>query len=196
MLAGGRSQRMGTPKGLVEINGISLFEHQIRRFDQFGGKHIVIVLGHIQDEYHAKLNELIEKYNNIEIKIVNNPNPDRGQFSSIQEGVKHTNNFLDGVFILPIDTPLPDQNVFEAMMKSQNNQIDVITPSYAGKGGHPIWISYNIVEKIILSTDDNRLDHLIHSLPEDKILKVNLEYSNLVLNLNTPSDLITFQNQM
>ncbi|MBA4392008.1 MAG: hypothetical protein C0407_00480, partial [Desulfobacca sp.] len=55
LLAGGKSSRMGTPKGLLDYQGnLWLFE-QLSRFQAASGKRVVIVLGFHHDQYFEKI---------------------------------------------------------------------------------------------------------------------------------------------
>ena len=55
LLAGGRSSRMGTPKGLLDYQGHPWLVEQLRRFKAASGKRAIIVLGFHQAPYFEQI---------------------------------------------------------------------------------------------------------------------------------------------
>jgi molybdopterin-guanine dinucleotide biosynthesis protein A len=60
LLAGGRSSRMGTPKGLLDYHGHPWLVEQVKRFKAASGKQVIIVLGFHQDPYFEKIPWLVK----------------------------------------------------------------------------------------------------------------------------------------
>ena len=90
LLAGGRSSRMGRPKGLLDYRGHPWLLEQLRRFKAVSGKLAVVVLGYHHELYFEKIPWLKKAGHKpthqlgLKILAVVNPTPDYGQFSSIQ----------------------------------------------------------------------------------------------------------------
>ena len=67
-LLGGKGTRLKektkglTPKPLVEINGISILEHQIKHFISFGCKDFVWICHFMSDDFKNEKIRLLEKY--------------------------------------------------------------------------------------------------------------------------------------
>ncbi len=90
LLAGGRSSRMGQPKGLLNFRGRPWIIEQIHRLQDAGLTQIIVVLGHSADTYLSFLayQEEGESRNSPRLVTAINPNPEMGTFSSIQVGVQ------------------------------------------------------------------------------------------------------------
>jgi CTP:molybdopterin cytidylyltransferase MocA len=138
LLAGGRSSRMGTPKGLLDYQGHPWLLEQFRRFNAVSGRQVVIVLGFQHEQYVERIPWLEKAINQtlqqlgLLISVVINPTPDYGQFSSLQSAISflqdnHPNlaelktpnselvrlgDPIFGAFILPVDVPCPGKEVF------------------------------------------------------------------------------------
>lgn len=90
LLAGGKSSRMGTPKGLLDYRGTLWLLEQLGRYKAASGKRVVVVLGFYREQYFEKIPWLRTAEQGpthqlgLEISVVVNPNPEQGQFSSLK----------------------------------------------------------------------------------------------------------------
>src|SRR5438105_2577084 len=75
ILAAGASRRMGTPKALLDFHGESFVERLIRIVTRVADP-VIVAVGH-----HA---EAIQKQVQASVTWAVNPDPDRGQLSSLQ----------------------------------------------------------------------------------------------------------------
>lgn len=93
LLAGGRSSRMGRPKGLLDYQGQPWLIEQLRRFKAAAGKRAIVVLGFHQEPYFARIPWMEKAVDGtvrqlgLEISAVINPIPEYGQFSSLQSAI-------------------------------------------------------------------------------------------------------------
>jgi len=194
ILAAGFSQRMGFPKGLLDWKGMPLLKFQIESYAQMGGKTVLLVLGHYAQDYLMCLDlkanwEKPLKYKNITIHLIMNKNPILGPFSSIQLACNYGQFLSSGFFILPLDTPCPNQEVWKKLI--QKNNYMAVLPSFEQKKGHPVFIS-NKFSKILMSeknADMYRLDYQLKKLSSSQCKVVPVNDHQILLNLNTPEDL-------
>lgn len=184
LLAGGASTRMGAPKPLLKFKNTTWLEHQIESLKSLKPHALVVVLGYAADEILNKVSSKVLS-NNVQICI--NPNPERGQFSSIQCGIKAAvAQATDKViFILPIDVPAPKNEVWRALYEEAERS-DIVQPEYLGKGGHPIVLSSKMTQKILRADSSSRLDSLVKLEKNKKRLAV--EDAQVTMNLNTPEE--------
>jgi molybdenum cofactor cytidylyltransferase len=82
ILAAGRSSRMGQPKLLLPWGETSILGHLIGQWTLLGVKQIAVVCSPKDSGIKAELNRL----NFAERSLIENPEPERGMFSSIQCG--------------------------------------------------------------------------------------------------------------
>ena len=80
LLAAGESRRMGRPKQLLEWQGKALLLHVLENLINSSADEIILVLGHEAEQIRKRLPEF-------QIKIVINPNYERGMASSLRQGV-------------------------------------------------------------------------------------------------------------
>jgi CTP:molybdopterin cytidylyltransferase MocA len=178
LLAGGRSSRMGTPKGLLDYHGHPWLIEQLQRFKASYGKRVIIVLGYHQAPYFEQIPWLVKAVTEpvqqlgLEISVVINPAPEHGQFSSLQQAVAflHANETdfterpcpsqapnaersfigqkIPGAFILPIDVPCPGKEVFQELAEAFSPSIDAAIPQYQSKGGHPVLLGGDFLSRL------------------------------------------------
>jgi len=90
LLAGGKSERMGQPKGLLFNKEEYWLETQLKSIASSGGKEVYIALGFHTSTYCEALPWLTSAlqvpitYLNLNIRAIANPEPGRGSFSSLQ----------------------------------------------------------------------------------------------------------------
>jgi CTP:molybdopterin cytidylyltransferase MocA len=184
LLAGGKSSRMGTPKGLLTIKGMTWMRRQCGLFRAIGSGEIVIVLGYNAEDY---LNEL--SINPLNIQTVINSKPENGPFSSLQEGLRFCLNNGQttlGVFVLPIDVPCPEKGVWEGLLESCKSPVNACYPVFGDKGGHPVWISEELILKCLGYPPTDRLDFIVRSMPSERIRRVAVTDPQILLNVNDP----------
>src|SRR4051794_40096425 len=100
LLAGGKSERAGTPKGLRDFRGHAWLEEQLLRFRAAGGTRAIVVVGFSPERYEQMLEKL--EVPGVAIEVWRNPSPERGPFSSIQCGLLALAD-APGAFVQPID---------------------------------------------------------------------------------------------
>ena len=92
LLCGGKSSRMGEPKGLLAFAGESWLEKQLIQFATYGSR-AVVVLGYDADQYFQALpflkraEEMSLNWNGMQLSAVINIKPQFGPFSSIKAGL-------------------------------------------------------------------------------------------------------------
>jgi CTP:molybdopterin cytidylyltransferase MocA len=190
ILSAGRSSRAGVSsphKGLrlwPDEKGVPLFRVHFEKFLEAGGGSAVLVLGHRREEFDSALEQLrcADATSDV-LKVVINPDPDRGPFSSIQGGLSEgLKSNADWFWILPVDTAPND--AFEGITRAveMNLDIDAFVPEFEGRGGHPILISRGFAQVLCQSDAGHRLDHLL--MVSKKVKRVIMSDSRILSNLN------------
>jgi len=113
-----------------------------------------------------------------------NPKPDKGQFSSIQVGLKSLSN--SGAFLLPMDVPVPGKEVWFALETAMTEEVQACQPTFEGKGGHPVLVSEAYSRHLQSLGPSMRLDYLIRGLPPEAFRAVPVSDPGVIRNLNTP----------
>ncbi|MBX3359642.1 MAG: NTP transferase domain-containing protein [Phycisphaeraceae bacterium] len=108
-------------------------------------------------------------------------------FASVIAGVREAGRaergaFPSGVYVLPVDVPAPSARVFESLRAHE-----VGIPRYGSAHGHPVWLEWGFVERVLLPRADDagaRLDEIIRPFA----VEVSTDDASVVTNLNTPRD--------
>ncbi|HZU83780.1 MAG TPA: nucleotidyltransferase family protein [Polyangiaceae bacterium] len=179
LLAGGRSSRLGTPKGLVRVEGRPWIAHQLDAADR-AGLRVIAVLGFDHSRYAAELPELASR-----AVVVVNPLPERGPFSSLQCGLALVG--AGRAFVLPIDVPAPDAPVWRALRGALTEGFDAAVPVHDGHGGHPVLLSARMVERLLRLESASRLDV---ELRASAVARVAVADARVLMNLNSPEEWI------
>lgn len=183
LLAGGCSSRMGTPKGLLRIDGRRWIEHQLDVTEQVTSGRTIVVLGFEHERYKAEVEGLA-----VRATVVTNFAPERGSFSSLQLGLAVV-AANEPAFVLPIDVPAPTWPVWASLRAALHPQLDATVPEYEGQGGHPVLLSAQFVRGLSLLAADARLDF---ELRRAAVARVLVEDANVQRNLNSPEDWAEF----
>ena len=127
--------------------------------------------------------------------LVTNPKPERGQFSSIQVGLREVlNRGRDAAFLAPVDRPpvLPGTvNALRSTFLSSGPEVWAVVPEVTREGsavhGHPILIGREMMEQFLRApaTDNARGIEHVH---KSHILYVPVTDERVVANIDTPED--------
>ncbi len=178
ILAGGKSQRAETIKGLRLINDEYWIDIQICFFKKQGFKNIFVGLGYDNQEYISKSKELSS------YKHAINPKPQNGSFSTLQNTlIAALKSDWNHSLLIHIDHALPKATTIEKLL--ENNKYEVNKPNYNNKSGHPIVMSRAFCETLIQKSNSAQLNTEIQKLRLEQILWVEVDDKNIHSNFNT-----------
>lgn len=199
LLAGGKSERMGLAKGLLEYQNTYWILEQLNRIATSTLNEIYIGLGFKYEEYLNKITWFKEAqshfvlYKNLKVRVLINQNPELGSFSTLQTILQQIPK-NKSVLISPIDVPILNSNELQNIIEAQNQ---IVLPNFEHKNGHPIKLHSDFWKPLLLlnPTDQNsRLDLEIKKINPFKITRIAVTDSCILKNLNTPNDWIEFTN--
>ncbi len=192
ILAAGASSRMGTDKALLpwppQAAGLpaskdSFLSAAIRSF-ALSTDFVVIVTGRNADALAPVA------YAN-GASIVTNPEPDRGQFSSLQLGLHEVlNRGRDAAVITLVDRPPVASATIESLLaafEAAPANIWAAVPEFSGQHGHPFIAGRELIEAFLRApATDNARD--IERRHQEHIQYVTVDDPCVALNINTPED--------
>jgi molybdenum cofactor cytidylyltransferase len=192
ILAAGESSRMGTDKALLpwppSLTGQSSMKNTflsaaISSFS-LSTDFVVVVAGRNQ----AAIAPVA--YANA-ASIVVNPDPDCGQFSSLQIGLQEVlNHGRDAAMITLVDRPPVSRATIQLLrdaFESAPQNIWAIVPEFSGKHGHPYLVGRELIE-LFLQSPPTASARAIEHQHQDHIQYVAVDDPCVALNVNTPDD--------
>lgn len=142
ILAGGASRRMGRPKALLAYRGETVLDRLIGLYSRFCTP-VIVVLGHAHEAIRAGLTRAAEA------QFAINPDPERGQLSSLQCGLALAPP--GDVLFTPVDYAGVRAETVEALVRhfEASPAAARVAPSHAGRHGHPVLIRAYVKDALL-----------------------------------------------
>lgn len=156
ILAAGASRRMGSPKALLEVEGRTFLDRLIALLAAHC-EPVIVVLGHDAGRIRRG-SKLIAQ-----ARVVVNPEPDRGQLSSLQCGLREASG-CGAVMYTPVDLPLVRPSTVAALIAAAGDWTvhRIVAPEYRGCHGHPVCISRELIPEFLALPEDSTARDVIH----------------------------------
>ena len=123
--------------------------------------------------------------------LVTNPDPSRGQFSSLQAGLHEVlNRGRDAAVITLVDRPPVSSATVQLLrdaFESAPPNIWAVVPEISGKHGHPYLAGRELIE-VFLNEAPTSMAREVEHRYQDHILYVTVSDPLVALNINTPED--------
>lgn len=122
--------------------------------------------------------------------LVVNPDPEHGQFSSLQAGLQEVlNRGRDAAMITLVDRPPVKAETIQALHEAFEQALRqwkwAVVPEYQGKHGHPILVGREMMEAFLRAPVSSSARDIEHA-HQDKITYVPVDDSLAVANVDTP----------
>jgi molybdenum cofactor cytidylyltransferase len=157
ILAAGASRRMGSPKALLQYQGEAFLNRLIRVLGAVCDP-VITVLG-----YHA---EPIRAQAIVGAQFVVNPDPDRGQLSSLQTGLAAVPGDVEGFLFTPVDSPAIQENTLQQLVARFRNRMPetrFVIPRYEGQRGHPVFASPSLLKEFLALPLTAQAKDIVHA---------------------------------
>ncbi|MCF6214496.1 MAG: nucleotidyltransferase family protein [Flavobacteriaceae bacterium] len=190
ILAGGKSSRMGQPKGLLDFFGRFWLQEQLKRLKAGGITEICIGLGYDFEAYFKALPFLEQAQNDpitwlgLTIKVTVNQTPKFGSFSTLKKALKLISK-ENNILLVPIDVPVLNKTDLNNLLKQEGA---VVKPIFRGKTGHPIILKSEMASQLLHLPEQSRLDFFINNLAASQLKKIPCSDSQINININTPKN--------
>ena len=178
--AAGKAERFGGAKLLADIDGQTVLDRTLKcLFDAFI-EHVVLVVGPRDDYSSARW------ANDKRLRIVVNPDPSRGMFSSIQEGLRDAPG--DPLVILPADMPFVSTSSVNAVINAAVLKKVIVVPVHAGRRGHPVAFPARYREAIVGAPATSTLKDALEATGEER-MDVEVADPGILHDVDRPEDL-------
>jgi molybdenum cofactor cytidylyltransferase len=138
ILAAGDSTRMGRPKALLpDPDGRPFVARLARTFVEAGVRDLVIVTGR---DHAALADALAADRLPVRPVLVNNPDPSRGQLSSLWAGLDAASApTIEAVLVTLVDVPMVSPSTVQAVLDAwQRSRAPIVRPAIDDRHGHPV----------------------------------------------------------
>ena len=154
--AAGSAERFGGRKLLADVDGEPLLDRTIRSLLDGGASEVIVVVG---TDSRAELERDVNAMNDARVRPVENRDPARGMFSSIQEGVRTASG--DVLLVLPGDMPFVKPETVERVIAEWTRVHGIVSPRHNGKRGHPVALPLALRDEILATSPSSNLHEVI-----------------------------------
>ena len=181
--AAGSAERFGGKKLLTQIDGEPLLDHTIDALLDGGVAEVIVVVG--KDD-RAELERDVNAMLDPRVRAVENPDPSRGMFSSMQEGVAQAQG--DAILVMPGDMPFVSPETVRAVIAAYERKPSIVSPRYRGKRGHPVALPAYLCDEIRAADPRATLHDVIHAHADIRV-DVDVDDAGIIRDVDRPEDL-------
>ncbi len=191
--AAGASSRMGRPKGLLRMEGLSFLERMISILESVGvDRPVGVVVGADRDVVAQEVVRLgADAIENLDYRT--------GRFSSIRraanwalEGPTHGGRTSLSLLLWPVDCPgVAASTLMRLIEDALTYPMSNVVPVFEGKGGHPVLLCRSFLERIVAEPSEINLRDLMRNGGVDR-RTVPVDDPAIHDNLNDPASYRSF----
>ena len=184
ILAAGESSRMGRPKALLPIDGMTFIGKIVTALQSTPIARTLVVLGHNAEEMQRHIRDL-------PVDIVVNPNYKEGQLSSLLAAIREIQSSkdaeaVDGILVHLVDHPYVNAGLVTVMIdKFYATKKWIVVPRYHGRRGHPVLFSRSLFAELLAAPLDQGAKSVVHAHREET-LEVDTEEEGITIDIDTP----------
>jgi molybdenum cofactor cytidylyltransferase len=187
ILAAGDSTRMGSPKATLAMpDGLTFVTRIVRTLREAGVTDLVIVTGRHHD---AVVDTITQQRFTITPRIVRNPDPSRGQLSSLLVGMDAVvTRSTEGVLMTLVDVPLIRVSTVTAVIAAWHDaRAPIVRPAIGDRHGHPVIFDRAVLDELRRAPIDAGAKSVVRA-HEAEIVNVPVEDEGCLTDVDTPSD--------
>jgi molybdenum cofactor cytidylyltransferase len=183
ILSAGASSRMGRDKALLPWRDGTFLSAAIRAL-QSATELVIVVAG-------VNVPSLEPIVNSNAAFMAVNPDPQQGQFSSLQVGLQDIlNRGRDGAIVTLVDRPPADAETIQMLRASfllSDEGVWAVVPEYGGRHGHPFVIGREMIEAFLRAPVHSSARDVEHA-NQEHIRYVPVNDPLVAANVDTPED--------
>ena len=183
VLAAGKSARMGRTKALLTLPGGETFLSRIVRTLQAGGvEHVVVVAGADVPGIRGAMDR-----ERINAQLVENPDYERGQLSSLQAGLRAIEGpDVSAAMVALIDVPLIAATTVRVLLEHYRSaQSLIVRPARGEDHGHPVIFARALFNEFY-SADPSVGAKAVVRTHEDRTLNLDVDDEGAFIDVDTP----------
>lgn len=175
VLSAGKSERMGSPKALLQFRGQYFLARILAAIDSAGMTPVIVVAGHHYDAIARAFPD---------VQVTFNPEYEQGMSTSVQAGIRALPGGVDGVAIFLVDHPMIDRQTIDVLV-ARFAPGRIIVPVHGGRRGHPVIFAVDLFDEILGLSPDQGLNTVVRRQPE-RVVEVFVENAGVLRDIDTP----------
>jgi molybdenum cofactor cytidylyltransferase len=180
ILAAGFSSRLGRPKALARIHGVSLLRRALNLAASLGGADVIAVVPSNAARYQAETR-------GTKATLVVNPRRARGLSSSVRLGIA-SSRYTPAILFMPVDLVNLTHGDLERLVRArQSARRRVIARRIGTRGAAPMIVPRGFYSRASKIAGDVGLRWLTGQLPADSVELIDLPTA--ALDIDTPQEL-------
>jgi molybdenum cofactor cytidylyltransferase len=181
ILAGGDSTRMGYPKALLPLGTGVFLTRILDTIGEAGLTDTVVVLGNAA----SLIKSAVAAY---AFRCVINPDPSRGQLSSIQMALSSLASAVDGCMVWPVDQPAVSTEVVRGLAELfTKTRAPIVAPLCAEKRGHPVIFGRSVFNELLVASPESGAKSVVLRRRHETELLPTTDTSTII-DIDTPED--------
>ncbi len=184
--AAGHSKRMGQPKLMLPLRGMTIIERVLNALNHPTVAARIVVIRH-SDQLLA---ETAQRAGGLVVAPEIDPVDMRASVSCalnvIQKNFSPSDS--DGWLLVPADHPALDSSLIEALISNWNaDQPRILVPCLGGRRGHPTLFRWRFARDVSLIPPDRGLNWLLSEYAAE-VQELPVESDSALIDLDTPED--------
>jgi molybdenum cofactor cytidylyltransferase len=176
VLAAGVGRRMGGPKVLLEHAGRPLLVQHVAAFAAIRVRSYVVV----RPELSARIRALLLGTDAVVVE-----SDAEAQSGSLVRALSELPSHHDAVFVTPVDLLPASATTLSSLHGALRAPYDAVTPSYRGRGGHPVLVRRSLVEALRHVSDPPSLRSVLEAADTER-LRLEVDDPHVVGDFDTP----------
>jgi molybdenum cofactor cytidylyltransferase len=154
ILAAGASSRMGTPKALLDYRGETFLDRLIRVLGMECDP-VIVALGYHAEEVRAGARG--------RARFAINPDPSRGQLSSLQTALAEVPGDVEGFLFTPVDCPSAEASTVSRIVDAFRGPEKpmLVIPRHDGRRGHPVCARHELIAEFLALRPDGQAKEVV-----------------------------------
>jgi len=177
---------MGTPKALLaDTDGRTFVARIVRAFATAGITDIVVVTGRQHDAIEAAVTADRPP---VMPRFVRNPDPSRGQLSSLWTGLEAVDRDAAGVLMTLVDVPMLQASTIQAVVRAwQERHAPIVRPAMGDRHGHPVLFDRATFDELRRAPLSEGAKAVVHA-HADRVVNVPVDDPGCLVDIDTPRD--------
>jgi len=176
--ASGRSTRMGSPKPLLDADGLSFLQRVVGALSGGGCRRVLVVVRDPDGPIAAMGRRAGGA-------VVENPDPEEGPITSLRAGLDRLEDDAAGCAYCPVDHPLVEAATTRRLLEAfRASGAPVVVPRFRGRRGHPVVFRRSLFEELREDGLEEGARTVVRR-HDDRVLEVEVDDRGVTVDVDT-----------